>query len=224
MSDMRKTFLGSVRTTFIRGGVVIIPLGLTYWFFTALLNGVDGIFSPLLEKWIGRPIPGLGFLTMLVIILLVGLLTRNLVGRIFFSWFESLLQSIPFVRSVYGAVKDLVNAFNIGGKSKTFRQVVMIEYPRPGLFCVGFVTNEMTYTGPGRRVTEFLNVYIPNPPNPTSGFLALVPKHEATTLDLTIEEGFKLVLSGGIVIPDRLTGRPAAPSGRRRRRGTTTSG
>jgi uncharacterized membrane protein len=224
MSDIHKTFLGSVRTTFLRGVGLIIPLGLTYWFFVALLNAVDGIFSPLLVRWIGRQIPGLGFLAMLVIILLVGLLARNLIGRLFFSWFESLVQSIPFVRSVYGAVKDLVNAFNIGGKSKTFRQVVMIQYPRPGLYCVGFVTNEMSYTGPGRRTIEFLNVYIPNPPNPTSGFLALVPKREATTLNLSIEEGFKLVLSGGIVIPDRLTGRPAGPSGRRRRRGTSTSG
>lgn len=196
---MRRTFWGLVRTTFLRGIGVIIPLGLTYWFFRALLNAVDGIFSPLLTQWIGYQIPGLGFATMVVLILLVGLLTRNLVGRLLFAWFENLLQTIPFVRSVYGGIKDLVNAFNVGGKSKTFRLVVMVEFPRKGIYCIGFVTNESTFAGP--PAVEMYHVYIPNPPNPTSGFLALVPKPEAIPLALSVEEGLKLVLSGGIVTP-----------------------
>jgi uncharacterized membrane protein len=199
MEGMRKTFWGHIRTTFLRGIGVIIPLGLTYWFFRALLNAVDGIFSPVLSQWIGYQIPGLGFATMVVLILLVGLLTRNLVGRLLFAWFESLLQSIPLVRSVYGAIKDLVTAFNVGGKSKTFRLVVMVEYPRKGLYCVGFVTNESSFAGP--PAVEMYHVYIPNPPNPTSGFLALIPKTEAIPLALSVEEGLKLVLSGGIVTP-----------------------
>lgn len=210
MTEMHKTFWSHLRTTFLRGIGVIIPLGLTFWFFEGLLNAVDGILSPVLEQWIGRHIPGLGFLSMLLIILLVGLLTRNLVGRIFFTWFENLLRTIPFVRSVYSAIKDLVNAFNIGGKSKTFRQVVMVEFPRKGIYCLGFVTNEMTFVSAKKKRIKFVNVYIPNPPNPTSGFLSLVPKHEAIPLNLSIEDGLKLVLSGGIVVPDRLTERPQA--------------
>jgi uncharacterized membrane protein len=204
MKHLPKTFWGHLRTTFLRGIGVIIPLGLTFWFFQALLNAVDGILSPWLADLIGIKIPGLGFLSMLLLILLVGLLTRNLIGRILFSWFETLLQSIPFVRSVYSAIRDLVNAFNIGGKSKTFRQVIMVEYPRKGLYCLGFVTNEMTFTSSKRKRITFLNVYIPNPPNPTSGFLSLVPKSEAIPLDLSIEDGLKLVLSGGIVVPGQL--------------------
>ncbi|MEW6511135.1 MAG: DUF502 domain-containing protein [Bacteroidota bacterium] len=199
MNGLRKTFFGHVRTTFLRGIGVIIPLGLTYWFFQALLNAIDGIFSPLLTTWIGYQIPGLGFVTMVVLILVVGLLTRNLVGRVLFAWFEDLLQSIPLVRSVYGAIKDLVNAFNVGEKSKTFRLVVMVEYPRKGLYCVGFVTNQSSFAGPPAE--EFYHVYIPNPPNPTSGFLSLIPKSEAIPLALSVEEGLKLVLSGGIVTP-----------------------
>jgi uncharacterized membrane protein len=139
---------------------------------------------------------------MVVLILLVGLLTRNLIGRLFFAWFESILRSIPLVRSVYGAIKDLVGAFNVGGKSNTFRLVIMIEYPRPGLYCIGFVTNESVFAGPPQ--VEMYHVYIPNPPNPTSGFLALVPKPEAIPLALSVEEGLKLVLSGGIVTPASL--------------------
>jgi uncharacterized membrane protein len=205
-NDIRKSFWGHVRSTFLRGIGVMIPLGLTYWFFQSLLNAVDGILRPHLEGWIGRQVPGLGFISMIVLILLVGLLTRNLIGRLFLAWFENLLRTIPFVRSVYSAIKDLVSAFAIGGKSKTFRQVVMTQYPRPGLYCIGFVTNEMPCTMPDGRRIDFLNVYIPNPPNPTSGFLVLIPREEAVTLNLSIEDGLKLVLSGGIVIPEKLTG------------------
>lgn len=203
-ADNQRSMFAQLRTTFLRGIGVIIPVGLTYWFFQAFLNWVDGILSPVLDRWIGRPIPGLGFVTMIVLILLVGLLTRNLVGRLFFAWLENLLRSIPFVRSVYSAIKDLVGAFVPGGKGRTFREVVMMEYPRKGLYCIGFVTNEMTYEADDRSLLEFLNVYIPNPPNPTSGFLVLIPKSEAIHLDLTIEEGLKLVLSGGIVLPEKL--------------------
>jgi uncharacterized membrane protein len=201
--EARKSFLGEVRTTFFRGFVVIIPLGLTYWFFSSLLNAVDGILSPILEEWIGHRVPGLGFLSMLVIILIIGLLSRNLVGRVLFTGFENLLKQIPFVRAVYGAIKDLVGAFTIGGKGKTFREVVMVEYPRPGLFTLAFVTNEMSFAASSGRTTEFVNVYIPNPPNPTSGVLILVPKEQVVRLNLTIEQGLKLVLSGGIVTPER---------------------
>ncbi len=206
MTELPKSFLGHIRTTFFRGIGVLIPLGITYWFFRSLLNAVDGILSPFLERLIGQPVPGLGFLSMLAIILLVGLLTRNLFGRLVFAWFENLLRSIPFVRSVYGAIKDLVGAFLTGGKGKTFRQVVMTEYPRKGLYSIGFVTNEMFFTAPDKTQIEFLNVYIPNPPNPTSGFLVLIPKKEAIRLNLSIEDGLKLVLSGGIVVPGALKG------------------
>ena len=201
MNDAPKGFWGELRATFLRGFVVIIPLALTYWFFVSLLNGVDGILSPVLENWLGRKVPGLGFISMMMLILLVGLLSRNLVGKLLFTSFENLLKQIPFVRSVYGAIKDLVGAFTIGGKGKTFREVVMIEYPRPGLYTLAFVTNEMSFRGADRH-TEFINVYIPNPPNPTSGVLILVPREQAVHLNLSIEEGLKLVLSGGIVTPE----------------------
>ncbi len=203
MNEVGNSFWGDLRTAFLRGVVVIIPLALTYWFFVSLWNGIDGILSPVLEDLLGRRVPGLGFVSMMVLILMVGVLSRNLVGKVLFNSFENLLKQIPFVRSVYGAIKDLVGAFTIGGKGKTFREVVLIEYPRPGLYTVAFVTNEMVYTTADGRRQEFINVYIPNPPNPTSGVLILVPKEHAMHLNLTIEEGLKLVLSGGIVTPER---------------------
>ncbi|MBP1678707.1 MAG: hypothetical protein H6Q29_618 [Bacteroidetes bacterium] len=205
MDNFRTSFAGHVRAAFLRGVVVIIPLVLTYWVFSGLLNAIDGVFSPALEQWLGREVPGLGFLTMVVLILLVGLLTRNLIGRLLFAGFENVLNSIPFVRSVYSAVRDLISAFVSGDKTKTFREVVMVEYPRPGLYCIGFVTNRIPYRGKAGEASDFVSVYFPNPPNPTSGFLIFVPRDRAVPLAITVEEGLKLVLSGGIVLPDQFT-------------------
>jgi uncharacterized membrane protein len=204
MSDTKRTFLGEMRTAFVRGSVVIIPVALTYWFFSAFLNAIDGILSPVYEKILGWPVPGLGFMSMVLLVLIVGFLSRNLVARVLFSWFERLLGSVPFVRGVYSAIKDLIGAFTVGGKGKTFRQVVLVEYPRNGLYTIAFVTNEMRFSYSAKRTMDFVNVYIPNPPNPTSGVLILVPKKDAVVLDLTIEQGLKLVLSGGIVTPEVL--------------------
>ena len=201
MTEGERTFWGQVRATFVRGIAFIIPLGLTFWFFSALLNAVDGILSPVLREWLGRQVPGLGFLSMLIIILIVGAVSRNIVGKIVFSWFENFLSSVPLVRTVYGAIKDLVSAFAIGGKGKTFRQVVMVQYPRQGLYCIGFVTNETSFLSAAGERIDFLNVYFPHPPNPTSGVLIMVPRADAVPLQLTIEQGLKLVLSGGIVTP-----------------------
>jgi uncharacterized membrane protein len=209
MSKTERTFIGEIRTAFVRGSVVIIPLALTYWFFSAFLNAIDGILSPVYEKILGRPVPGLGFISMVLLVLIVGFLSRNLVARVLFSWFERLLGSVPFVRGVYGAIKDLIGAFTVGGKGKTFRQVVLVEYPRSGLYTIAFVTNEMQFSYADKRTLDFVNVYIPNPPNPTSGVLILVPKKDAVVLDLTIEQGLKLVLSGGIVTPEVLAQKSA---------------
>jgi uncharacterized membrane protein len=204
MSDTQRTVMGELRTAFVRGMVVIIPLVLTYWFFSAFLNAIDGILSPIYERLLGQKVPGLGLLSMVVLVLTVGLLSRNLVARLIFSWLEKFLGSVPFVRGVYGAIKDLIGAFTVGGKGRTFRHVVLVEYPRPGLYTIAFVTNEMTFSGSANRSMDFVNVYIPNPPNPTSGMLILVPKKDLIVLDLTIEQGLKLVLSGGIVTPELL--------------------
>ncbi|MBP1679476.1 MAG: transrane protein [Bacteroidetes bacterium] len=171
MDNFRTSFVSHLRTAFLRGVVVIIPLVLTYWVFSGLLNAIDGVFSPVLETYLGREVPGLGFLTMVVLIFLVGILTRNV----------------------------------FGDKSKTFREVVMVEYPRPGLYCIGFVTNKVPYRRTADGLTEFVSVYFPNPPNPTSGFLIFVPRDQAVTLAITVEEGLKLVLSGGIVLPENFT-------------------
>jgi uncharacterized membrane protein len=190
-------FWGPLRAAFGRGVAVIVPIVITFWVLSGLFNTVDGIISPFFDRVLGQHIPGLGFIAMVVLIFLVGFFSRNLIGRAMGKAFERIIFSIPLARTIYGTMKDLMQ---IGGKGKSFRQVVLLEYPRPGLFTIGFVTNEITLVK-----EAMVSVYIPNPPNPTSGIFVLVPLGSARVLDMTVEDGLKLVLSGGIVTSGTLT-------------------
>lgn len=200
----KRTFWGILRNTFGRGLVVIVPIVITFWVLHLLFEAVDGIASPIFDKIFERHIPGIGFMTMVVLILLVGALSRNLIARTVFRSLERLLSSIPLARTIYTAMKDIINAFQPGKKGRSFREVVMIEYPRVGLQTIGFVTNEISFKQQNSS-EEMISVYIPNPPNPTSGFLVLVPRAGIRVLDMTVEEGLKFVLSGGIVTTGNLT-------------------
>lgn len=196
------TFWGILKGAFLRGLGLSIPVLVTVWVFQVLFQAGDGIIAPLIVRFFDVHIPGLGFLAVVIILLLIGLLARNWVGTFLFSQFDKLILSIPFARTIYSATKDLIQAFNSGGKS--FRRVLLIEYPRTGLYTVAFQTNEIAVVrnDSGERM---ISVYIPNPPNPTSGIMILVPEKDAQPLAISIEEGLKLVLSGGIVSPNNLT-------------------
>lgn len=194
----------TLRSIFGRGLVFIVPLVITIWVLNMLFNTIDGIISPLFDHLLGRHIPGLGFLSMLLLIIVIGVLSKNLIGRAVFRFFERFMSTLPLARTIYSSTKDLINAFRPGGKGRSFRQVVLIEYPRPGLLTVGFVTNDVTVVG-APLSGEMISVYIPNPPNPTSGVLVLVPREQIRVLDMTVEQGLKYVLSGGIVTTGQIT-------------------
>ena len=192
------TFWQSLRGTFGRGVFVLLPVVITLWFFNLLFSTVDGIISPIFDQVLSRHIPGLGFVTMIILILIVGVLSRNLIGLGIFKFFERLISSIPLARTIYSATKDLLNAFQGGKRGRSFREVVLVEYPRPGIHTIGFVTNELSVeidNDPGKLIS----IYILNPPNPTSGMLILTARKDVKVLDLSVEEGLKLVLSAGIV-------------------------
>src|SRR5689334_19220135 len=183
--------LVSIRASFGRGIVVLVPVVITFWVLRGLFDAIDGIISPIFDRLLEQHIPGLGFISMIVLILIVGFISRNLFGRVIFSFFERVISSIPLARSIYSGTKDLFNAFQIGGKGKSFRQVLLVEYPRQGLWTVGFVTNEISVRS-ATTVNELVSVYIPNPPNPTSGTLVFLPRSNLQVLDMTVEDGLKL--------------------------------
>jgi len=227
---IRRTVWARMRTAFFRGLVIFIPVAVTVWFVTVLFNMIDGIIAPIqpvLEKWIGTRVPGLGVVTFVIVVLVLGFLSRFILGTLLLRAMEKVFTSIPLVRSIYSATKDLLQAFSLGKKGKTFRKVLLVEYPRKGIFTIGFMTNEVMMETTGKSPRKMLSIYVPNPPNPTSGVLILVPDSDAEPLDMSVEEGLKMVLSGGIVSPAeplRLVAPPAPvksrPARQRRKRGS----
>ncbi len=203
-TDEHQTLWQTLRIAFGRGVVVIVPLAITYWVLKSLFLTIDDIISPIFDQVLHQHIPGLGFISMFVLIMVVGILSRNLIGVAVFKFFEKIIFTIPLARTIYSAMRDLFSAFQPGKKGKSFRQVVLIEYPRPGLSTIGFVTNEFSIRNATPH-SELVSVYILNPPNPTSGVLVLVPRSEIQVLNMTVEEGLKLALSGGIVTPKSMS-------------------
>lgn len=201
--------LSAVRRIFLQGLVITIPLVITLWIFKLFLGTLDGYLDPVFRRYLGRHIYGLGVISSIITVFLIGLVTRNLVGRVILTGVESLLLSIPVVKNVYYAAKELMDAFSGANRSRIFREVLLVEYPRLGMYSVGFVTNRVQFLAGERGDEELVNVYIPHPPNPTSGMLVLLPVAQVHALDITVEEGLKLVLSGGIVSPSTLKARGA---------------
>ncbi len=194
----KKTLWQVLRGTFGRGVVVIVPVVITVWVLNLFFGAIDGTLSPVYDQILGKHIRGLGFVTMIVLILIFGGLSRNLIGRTLGKFFERIIVSIPLARTIYSTMRELVKTLQVGSKGKSFRQVVLLEYPRAGMFTIGFVTNEISIQGDS-DADDTVSVYILNPPNPTSGVLVLVPRKQAKVLNMSVEDGLKFVLSGGIV-------------------------
>ena len=195
--------------TFLAGIAVVLPIWITYLIVVEfLLAWVDGLLAPVFVRFFGVRIPGLGVLATLLLVLVVGALTRNMVGRKLVALGERILLNIPIVKNVYAASKQFLDAFTVPGKS-AFRRVVLVEYPRKGVHSIGFVSGTAmpAWNGDGEPT---VTVYMPTAPNPTSGYVLLVPQREIIPLPLTVEEGLKFVVSGGILMPPSL--RRAQPS------------
>jgi len=210
-----QTVLGRLRQLFLTGLVIILPLVITYWLLQILFGIVHGISTPIILKvlrlmqmpYIDDPAfteylaPLIGALATCVLILMVGILTTNLLGRRIVAAFDGLMLRIPLIKGIYGSARQLLDAFN--RKTTSFQRVVAVEYPRSGVYTLGFVTRDQVamFQGEGRKRTAYTLVFLPTSPNPTSGWMAAVPDGEVIPLDLTIEEGVKLVVSGGLVVP-----------------------
>ena len=191
--------------------LITLPIALTWFILQFLLKNFDAL-SPVFTRMLiqlGAPIPEgfripfLGLMVTLLIVLAVGWLTTNFFGKKLFELGELMIEKIPFVRRIYKGSKQVVSSIAEADTS-TFRKVVLIEFPRRGLLAIGFVTGESR--GEVQRITRenMLNVFVPTMPNPTSGFLIFSPPEELTEVSMTIEEGIKYVVSGGIVTPSIL--------------------
>jgi uncharacterized membrane protein len=189
-----------IRTFFVTGLVILIPVAITVFFLRFLFALADGVLQPLVETVLGRHYPGLGVAVTLAVVLLTGALATNYLGNRLIQGAEVLILHTPFVRGVYTTAKQIVEAF-VNAANAPFRRVVLVEYPRRGLYTLGFVTSDARGEVQDKTVEEVVNVFIPTTPNPTSGFLIMVPKSQLLRLDMTVDEGLKLVVSGGMLSP-----------------------
>ena len=190
---------------FLAGLLVFLPVVITLWFLGWVIGLLDGVLNVLPagvhpNTYLPFAIPGLGALVTVTLILFLGILTRGVATRRFLAAWENIFVKIPIFRGVYTAVQKLVQTFL--GQSQNARQVVMIEYPRKGIYTVGFAMGRAWRELERKQDAQLVNVFIPTTPNPTSGFYLLVPTTEISPLDMTMEEALKLITSGGLITPD----------------------
>ncbi|MGM0471616.1 MAG: DUF502 domain-containing protein [Bacillota bacterium] len=194
--------LKNLRNYLITGLIILLPLVVTIYIVTTIFSAVDGFLRPLIELVIGRSIYGLGFFLTILVILGIGIIGTNVLGKRLISFGERLLTRIPLVKNIYLTVQQIINALFLKNKT-AFRKVVVVEYPRRGIYQVGFLTSEGRGEVQENTEDQVVNVFIPTTPNPTSGMLILVPHSEVNYLDMTVEEGLKFIISGGTVTPEK---------------------
>jgi uncharacterized membrane protein len=196
------------KVRFITGFFVTVPVVLTAWVLWLFYREVDGFLSPVYEQILGRSVPALGFFTAVSIIFVIGVIATNVVGRKVLWWAETLLFRLPVVRRVYPAVKELVEAFSPQRRSG-FREFVLVEHPREGIYSYGFLTGDVRVDG--LKPESLASVYVPTN-HLYLGDIILVPSEMVVSTGLSIEEGIRVILSAGTAAPSRIS-RPAS-SGR----------
>ncbi|MEQ9111545.1 MAG: DUF502 domain-containing protein [Rhodospirillaceae bacterium] len=195
-----------LRNYFLTGILVSAPLVITFYAAYVVVSFIDNTVTGLLpdtynpNTYLPFSVPGVGLIVLFTTLVVIGFLTANFLGRLLIKWGEMLLERMPVIRNVYGAIKQIFETI-LKSQSTAFRDVVLVEYPRKGLWCIGFVSG--TTKGEVQNLTadEMVNVFLPTTPNPTSGFLLFVPRKDMTKLHMTVEEGIKMVVSGGIITP-----------------------
>jgi uncharacterized membrane protein len=195
----------SLQRYFLAGLLVFLPVAITLWFLGWVIELLDSVLDILPtglhpNSYLPFPIPRLGAVVTLFLILFLGVLTRGVATRRFLAAWEKILIQIPVFRGIYTAVQKLVQTFL--GQSQANRQVVMIEYPRKGVYTVGFAMGRAWHELEKKNEAPLVNVFVPTTPNPTSGFYLLVPANDVAPLNMTMEEALKLITSGGLITPE----------------------
>ncbi len=197
--------MNRIRKYFLSGLVVFLPITLTIFLFIWAVTVSDGVLGkylqPVFEKRFDFYVPGISIIVTVIIIIIVGFLVTNFLGQRIYSYFENLVIKFPFFRQVYPALKEMALFLFSRDRLSKFKQVVLIEYPRKGIFAIGFLTNESSQLLKDKVKKDIINVFIPSAPGPLTGFVILVPRNEVIFTDMTIEEAFKFILSGGVVNP-----------------------
>ncbi|MEZ5687139.1 MAG: DUF502 domain-containing protein [Paracoccaceae bacterium] len=212
----KRSLLGGFRSSFLTGLVVVAPVGLTLWLMWTVAGWVDGWVLPMVpaelhpERYIGVNLRGIGVLIFLIFTVIVGWMAKGIFGRALIRMGESIVDRMPVVRSVYSGIKQIAETVFNQGEEK-FDKACLIEYPRPGLKAIAFVSSSAK--GEVARLADdgdpLISVFLPTTPNPTSGFLLFVPRSQITYLDMSVEDAAKLIISAGLVYPSEKKPEPA---------------
>ncbi|MBC8268459.1 MAG: DUF502 domain-containing protein [Rhodospirillaceae bacterium] len=207
------SFTGRLRAYFLAGVLITAPISITFYLAWLFINFVDSKVTPLIplkyspETYLPFGTPGLGLVVVFVVLTLIGALTAGFVGRLYLRTSERLLNRMPVIRGFYSAIKQILETV-LAQQSNAFREAVLVEYPRRGMWAIAFITGRTKGEVQNLTKEECINIFLPTTPNPTSGFLLFVPKKELVPLSMSVEEALKMVISGGIVTPP--DHRPAA--------------
>lgn len=200
--------LGSkIKAYFFTGILVTAPVAMTFYLAYKLITWIDVSVNRLIppefrpDNYLPYSIPGLGVVLLILALILIGMFAAGFLGRFFLRLGEWIVYKVPFISSVYSLLKQVFQTF-LSSKNDAFTKVVLLEYPRKGLWILGFVSSDTQGEVKDKLGRELLNVFIPTTPNPTSGFLIFVPKEDTINVDMSVEEGIKFVISGGLVTPE----------------------
>ncbi|MDF9833439.1 putative membrane protein [Ereboglobus sp. PH5-5] len=203
----RHPLLMKLRNGFVAGLVLLAPIGITAFVFSWVFKRSGGILRPLFQGYLPEWIKPdsiiwdvFSTLVLIALITLLGLVSRYVMSRWFLKFIDRLIRSIPGVSAVYGAVKQIIDTFSTKNKN-VFSKVVLVQFPRQGMYSVGFLTNEMVGEVQEKTAEKVSAVFVPTTPNPTTGFLIMLPKEDIIELDMTVGEGMKMIVSVGAVTP-----------------------
>lgn len=207
-SDALKTTLfGRLRNYFLAGILVTAPISITFYVTWGFLKFLDKKITPIIpvdvnpNTYLPVDIPGLGLIIAVVFFVIVGWFTRNFFGRLLVRVSEYIVERVPVINTIYGAIKQIFETV-MASQSDAFKEVVMFEYPRKGIWVLGFVTGQTKGEVQTMTNNQTINVFLPTTPNPTSGFLLFIPKDDLTYMKMSVEEGIKMIVSGGIITPE----------------------
>ena len=204
----------SLRRYLVAGVLVWLPILATIWVVGFIVQLMDQTLLLLPEAYrpealVGFPLPGLGAVFAFLVLLVTGLLVTNLIGRRLVAYWEDVLNRIPLVRSIYGSVKSFTETV-FSQSNKSFRKVVIVEYPRTGMWSIGLITAENVHEISEKTGEQQVCVYVPTTPNPTSGLIVMVPRSQIIELDMSVDAAMKMIVTLGVVIPP--APQPSEPS------------
>jgi len=212
----RPGLFASLRASFLTGLIVIAPVGLTIWLIWSVIGWIDSVVLPLVpydfqpEEYIGINLRGIGVIIFLLFTIIVGWLAKGLLGRSLIRVAENVVQNVPVVRSIYSGVKQIAETV-FAQSERSFEKACLFEYPRKGIWAIGFISTTAKGEVADRATTsgDLVSVFVPTTPNPTSGFLLFFPREDIMELEMSVEDAAKLVISAGLVYPNpKDTGQP----------------